>query len=462
MKIKVLAFGLAAVAAAGGLAACSSGGTSHGSAKSLTVWSEENDASSVKTTQADADRFTKATGIKVKIVGIDENQFDQLVTSDAAAGTLPDVIGALPLDAVQYVASNDLINTAANAAVVAKLGAGTFESNALKLTQYKGSQAAVPSDTFGNLIIYRKDLLKKAGLPVPNTYANILKDAAALNTSGRAGIALATTPGDAFTEQSFEYFALANGCQLVDAQGKVQLDSPACKQAFQTYITLASKYSVSGNQDVDSTKATYFAGKAAMVVWSSYILGDMAGLDKAALPTCPECRSDPAFLAKNSGIVTGIQGPDGTAPAQWGEIGSWTITKSANASAAQKFVEWMLGDGYVDWLGLSPQGKFPVRNGTTANPTQFVDAWKTLDSGVDTREPLSKVYPSDVIAAIENTPKAVDQWALAQGQGKLVGAILGPLPVPKALNAAINGTLTPDQAAQQAQAAVEQIQSRTK
>lgn len=462
MKRKLLVAGLVPVTAVSLLAACSSSGSSSGSAKSLTVWSEENDASSVKATQADADRFTKATGIKVKIVGIDENQFEQLVTSDAAAGTLPDVIGALPLDAVQYVASNQLVNTDAVSAAVDKLGKSTFQANALKLTQYKGAQAAVPSDTFGNMIIYRKDLITKAGLPVPNTYANILKDAAALNKNGMAGITMATTPGDAFTEQSFEYFALANGCQLVNSAAKVTLDSPQCVQAFQTYTTLASKYSVRGNQTVDSTKATYFAGKAAMIVWSSYILGDMAGLDKAALPTCPQCRNDPAYLAKNSGIVTAIKGPDGPAPAQWGEIGSWTITKSANASAAEQFVEWMLDKGYTAWLGLSPQGKFPVRNGTSSDPNEFIDAWKKLDSGVSTLKPLSDVYPADVIASIENTPKAVDQWALTQGQGALIGATLGPLPVPKALNQAINGSITSQQAAQQAQSAVEQIQSQMK
>ena len=46
-----------------------------------------------------------------------------------------------------------------------------------------------------------------------------------------------------------------------------------------------------------------------MVVWSSFLLDEMAGLRNDALPTCPECKADPAFLAKNSGIVTAITGP---------------------------------------------------------------------------------------------------------------------------------------------------------
>jgi ABC-type glycerol-3-phosphate transport system permease component len=54
--------------------------------------------------------------------------------------------------------------------------------------------------------------------------------------------------------------------------------------------------------------------------------------------------------------VTSIQGPDGSAPAQFGEIGSWAITKTASASASEKFVEYMLGKGYQAWMGLSPRG----------------------------------------------------------------------------------------------------------
>src|SRR6185437_3144396 len=111
-----------------------------------------------------------------------------------------------------------------------------------------------------------------------------------------------------------------------------------------------------------------------MVVWSSYLLGEMAGLVNEDLPTCPQCKSDHAFLAKNSGIVTAVQGPDGSAPAQFGEITSWTITKTAHAAAAEKFIEFMLRKGYTSWLGMSPEGKFPVRQGTISNPTQYADA----------------------------------------------------------------------------------------
>ena len=49
-----------------------------------------------------------------------------------------------------------------------------------------------------------------------------------------------------------------------------------------------------------------------MVIWSSFLLDEIAGLRNDALPTCDECKPDPLFLAKNSGMVTAINGPSGS------------------------------------------------------------------------------------------------------------------------------------------------------
>jgi hypothetical protein len=48
-------------------------------------------------------------------------------------------------------------------------------------------------------------------------------------------------------------------------------------------------------------------------------------------------------------------------------------------------------------------------------------------------------------------------WGFPQGQGRLVGAQLAELPIPKALAAALNGTLDPTAATEQAQVDLEEI-----
>ena len=444
-------------------AGCSSGGDDAGGGSSgdntLTVWTIEDVADRVTAQTKMAQEFTKKTGINVKLVAVAEDQFDQTITSAAAADTLPDVIAALSLSPLRTLESGDLLDTDTAKKVVDDLGADTFAPRSLELTRDGDKQLAVPSDGWAQLLVYRKDLFDKAGLDAPTTYDKIQKAAQTLNRkNGVAGITLATAPGASFTQQSFEYVAEANGCELVDNDAKVTLDSPQCVRAFDFYSNLAKNYSVKGNQTDDSTRATYFAGKAGMLIWSSFLLDEMAGLRKDALPSCAECKSDPAFLAKNSGIVTSIQGPDGKEPSSFGEVVSWATTTSANKDSAAKFIEYMMSDAYTQWLAIAPEGKVPTRQGTKAGDTSYLQSWQKLKAGVDTKAPLSDFYAPDVLAEVQKAPETFNRWGLPQGQGALVGAMQGPLPVPKALSDLINGKGDATSAAQSAQKAVEDLQ----
>ncbi|GAA3711464.1 extracellular solute-binding protein [Nonomuraea antimicrobica] len=451
MPTKVTAVLSVALLAAVSLTACGDGGGERSSTSNeITVWTEENLQDRMAVQNAIAADFTRKTGIKVNLVGVAEDQFSQTLTAAAAADDLPDVIGALPLASIREMEANDLLDTETPGRVVDQLGRDTFSPRALELDSSGGRLLAVPSDGWAQLILYRKDLFEKAGLRPPDTYEALEAAAARLNTGGVAGITLAIAPKDSFTAQSFEHVALANGCQLVDDAGNVTLDSPQCVRAFGFYAKLAKDYSVKGKQDVDSTRATYFAGKSAMTIWSSFILDELAGLRKDALPSCPECRADPDWLAKHTGVVTALKGPDASAPAQYGEIVSWAITRDAATDSASKFVSFMMTEGYERWIGMAPEGKFPTRRG-------FEDVWNKLPAGVDTKKPLADVYPADVLDALRTSPDTFARWGIPQGQGKLVGATMGELPVPKALSEIVDGTLTPQAAAAQAKTDVETI-----
>ncbi|MEU4428392.1 extracellular solute-binding protein [Actinoplanes sp. NPDC024001] len=448
----------AAVLLAATLAGCGGDDGGDEAGGTLTVWSLENLTDRMQATQKIVDKFTAATGIQVKLVATDENQFSSLITSAAAAGTLPDVVGALPLAAVAQMATNELIDTDAAKAVVDQLGTGTFSARALELTSQDGTQLSVPSDGWAQLLFYRKDLFQQAGLAAPDSYDAIRAAAQKLNSKDVAGAALATVGNDAFTQQTFENLALGNNCQLVDEAKNVQLSSPPCVETFKLYEDLVKNWSVPGAQDVDTTRATYFSGKAAMVVWSSFLLDEMAGLRNDALPTCAQCKSDPTWLAKNTGVVTAISGPQGQ-PAQFGEITSWTITKDGpRTDAAKKFVAYMMNEGYADWLGIAPEGKIPVRKGTAEEAEKFTTAWNKLPAGVDSKKPLADIYPADVLTALQKSPDTFQRWGFPQKQGALVGATLGELPVPKAINSLASGELDAAGAAERAAEDVKTIQ----
>ena len=140
-----------------------------------------------------------------------------------------------------------------------------------------------------------------------------------------AGFVGANVAGDAFTEQTFEEIGLGNNCQLVNDSGDVTFDSDECVEALDFYGDAAAELLGHRRPGRRHHPRGVLRRQGAMVIWSSFILDEMAGLRNDAKPTCPECKSDPAFLAKNSGVVTSIQGPSGTGPATFGEITSWTI-----------------------------------------------------------------------------------------------------------------------------------------
>ena len=283
-------------AAAGGGGSDSGGGSGGGSAadNTITVWTTEDIADRVAAQQKILDGWASKNGATVKLVAIAEDQLTTVLTSAAAAKELPDAIAALSLNGMNQLRTDDLVDPEAAKEVVDGLGADTFFKRALELTSADGEQIAVPSDGFANLLFYRKDLFQAAGLPEPKTYADIQNAAKALKQGKMAGIVAATAPADSFTQQCFEYMAVANGCQLVDSGGKITLNSPQCQEAFNFYANLIKKTSVPGNQDADTTRATYFAGNAAMVIWSSFLLDELRGSPQRCAAHLPAVQEGPA------------------------------------------------------------------------------------------------------------------------------------------------------------------------
>jgi multiple sugar transport system substrate-binding protein len=422
----------------------------------LTIWTTEDIADRVDAQKKILDAWAQKNGATVKLVAIAEDQLTTVLTSAAAANDLPDAIAALSLNGMNQLRTDELVDPDAAKEVVDGLGADTFFKRTLELTSVDGEQIAVPSDGFSNLLFYRKDLFQAAGLPEPKTYADIQNAAKALKKGKTAGIVAATAPADSFTNQTFEFVAVANGCQLVDGSGNLTLNSPQCQETFDFYGNLIKDYSVPGNQDADTTRGTYFSGDAAMMIWSSFLLDELAGLRNDALPTCAQCKKDPQWLAKNTGILTQMQGPSGPNPAAWGEVVSWNILKDASPKT-KDLVTYMMSDGYLPWLEIAPEGKMPARSGTSANPKEYADGWIKLTAGVDKKEPLTEIYPAEVLNTIVASSGNFERWGIPQGQGELAAAVAGQYVVPQALAKMLNSGASAADTANQAQKGAEQV-----
>jgi len=356
-------------------------------------------------------------------------------------------------------ADEGILDTAAATQVITDLGPDTFSALDL-VDDGAGGYFAVPSDGWGQLVVYRKDLFDAAGLAAPTTFDAMWAAAEALNDPDNNfyGIVAATDPSSTFTQQTFEAFALANGANIVDAEGNVTVNTPEMTEALKFYTDIVTQYGPPGVVDVDNSRSTYFAGQAAMLVWSPFILDELAGLRADVVPNCAECEGDATYLAKNSGIVPAFTGPSGNAPAQYGTVSLFGITTNADPEAVD-FVKYMVSDAYVDWLAIAPEGKFPMRVGAEAGSTEYIDAWRGLNIGVDTKAPISDFYGDDVIGAMVDGATNFKRWGLAEGQGALVGGVYAELVFPGLIADVVNGSLTVDEAIAEAQTMVEEIKA---
>ena len=150
-----------------------------------------------------------------------------------------------------------------------------------------------------------------------------------------------------------------------------------------------------------------------MILWSPFILDELAGLRESV----PVTLSLTPPLHERTGVVTAFAGLSGQ-PAQWGQVGYFGIGTKSDIEAAKRWVEFLLTDGYLKWLSLAPEAKFPLRS-------KFVDGWKNLQIGADRQAKISDLYPPAVIEAIIQDVEKFDRWGLATGQGACVAHIYG-------------------------------------
>ena len=415
-----------------------------GAQNQITFWTTEVEKDRLETQKEIARAFTQKTGIDLRVVPVQENLLTQRITAAYAARSLPDVVFH-PIDFTIGWSEAGILDNKSATDVVNHLGKETFSAGPLTLAHVPKGYAAVPADGWGQLLLYRKDLFEKKGLPVPERWDHILQAARALhNPPLMWGFEAATDPGQTYTQQVFEHIALSNGVRLTDPSGNVTLDTPEMVETLEFYKAL-TRFTPPGNLYWLHTRMDYLTGRAAMIIWSPFILDELSGLRRDQ-PVVPDiAKGEPGFLARNTGFVTIIRGTKGAA--QYGQINYLGITRDANKAAAKQWVEFLLTDGYLRWLGMAPEGKLPMRKGTRDKPNCFIDGWMGLEFGVTTRAKISKFYGMDVVKTIIAGVDGFDRWGFAKGKGALISKIYGTKIIPEILKRFLDGEISAKQAA---------------
>ena len=408
------------------LAAC--GTAAEEEAEAITFWTPQSTPERLAAQEAVAETFTEETGIAVDVVPLAAADQDQALVTGAASGEVPDVILASAAQITSWQAQG-LLDTDVVQEALDTLDPATFNENALGAVTAPDEDgadtvAAVPSDGWVHLIAYRTDLLEEAGVEVPTTVAELAAAATRVKAElDVTGIALGTQSGTASGTEGIESTFQSAGCRLV-SDGAVTIDSPECTEAAGHFKELRDS-SVAGDYDVESARAAYLAGDAAMLLFSTHILDELANLDEAVPPTCRQCADDPAFLAESSGFITVLDPPSGAAqePAQFGATLAYAVPAHADSDEARQYIEYVLGDGYTDTLAVATEGRLPLRTGTPENPTEYLDAWGDLGFGPKVESSVAEVYGDDLVAAMGDGMAAVSRWGQGTPDATLAGLV---------------------------------------
>ncbi len=391
-------------------------------AETIRFWTTENQPKRLAKQEAMAADFQKRTGHSVAVIPIEEKDLGKRATAAFAAGDLPDVI----YHSIQYVlpwAEAGLLDVETNSDIVNSLQKSTFAPGAIAMAQYDGMTAAVPVDGWTQMVVYRKDLFDAAGLAAPTSYEAIVNAVDKLhNPPSMYGFVAATKVDENFMSQVLEHVFLANGVSPVGKNGFNKLDEKATTEVLDFYKKIA-KSSPPGELYWKQSREIYFSGKAAMIIWSPFILDELAGLRNSAPPTI---NNDPTSteLASKTGIVTTFGGPSNPKGAAWADIKYFGVTSDANTDVASQFVTYSMKDGYTATLSIAPEGKFPVRRGEVTDTAKYIKAWSKLPVGVDRKAPLSDLYSPTTIKKIVGGLETADRWGVKEGQLSLASKMI--------------------------------------
>lgn len=327
----VVKYAAVAAALSMGLTACGGGGSSEAEGNKTVrvtlanhVWTEG--------IKAAIPEFEKSSGLKVELTQLGEDQLsDQYNVKLNAGSDEIDVMMYRPLQEGKAFAKNGyLADLTSKVSENADWNWKDYQEGPVTASTYEDKVMGVPIITEREVLYYRKDLLKSAGLEVPKTMDELEAAAKKIADSspGTAGFVARTGKSAAVTQ--FSSFLYSFGGDFTDESGKSAVGTEEAKKAYAFYGGLIKNYgpkNVSTDMSWPEAMAIFTQGKAAF-----YTEAD--SLYKNA--------TDPAKskVAETVGFAPLPAGPAGSKPYN---IPSWGLAinqASANQDNAWKFIQW--------------------------------------------------------------------------------------------------------------------------
>src|ERR1700751_1817682 len=218
--------------------------------------------------------FTTRSHIAVHYTILDDNTLRELVTADRASRSRQfDVVMIGPYEAPEYGKDGSIIDLTRMSSSDKAYGLDDIIPSIRKALSYRGRLYASPFYGESSFLMYRKDVLRAAGVKMPAhpTWDQVAAIARKVNRPGMAGICLRGQPGWGVLGASFTTVLNTFGGTWWSAKpngsvARAMVDQPSFRKALQFYVALVRD---AGEHDASSASynqclALYLSGKVAM------------------------------------------------------------------------------------------------------------------------------------------------------------------------------------------------------
>ena len=165
-----------------------------------------------------------------------------------------------------------------------------------------------------------------------------------------------------------------------------------------------------------------------MLIWSPFILDELAGLRNDALPTCAECGDNPRFLVENSGFVP--RSAAVRAPSRRSTARSRTSASAPEPTPRRPAVRRVPAERRLRRLAEHRSGgMFPMRTGTADASRQLrrgLDGWSSASTSGAVRRGLQRRRRHHADRGTTNFRR----WGFEDGYGALVSSLYTSLDRP--------------------------------
>jgi len=311
--------------------------------------------------------FTAKTGIKVNYTVLDEGTLREVTTRDVAAGGRQFDVAMIGMyEAPQFGSDGNLVDLTPQASSDSAYDYGDLITSVRNGLSADGKLYAAPFYGESSFLMYRKDVLKDAGVKMPAqpTWQQVADIARKVNKPDMAGICLRGKPGwgdlgAAFTTVLNTFGGTWWSAKPDGSIDKAMVDQPQFKEALNFYTGLIHDAGEkdAANSSFNECLSQYKDGKAAM--W--YDATVAAGLLEA---------SDSPVKGKNGYAPAPV---DQTSASGW--LWSWALAipkTSSKEDLGWKYISWATGPQYIKEAGPKvPGGWAAIPPGTRKSTYQI-------------------------------------------------------------------------------------------